>query len=222
MSRAEFHAELEALQASVMEMGSMVSQSVGNAMSALSQADLTWAQQIIEGDAAINARRFEVEEHCLFLIASQQPVATDLRELATVLYVITDLERIADHAEGIARINLLLGPEDVPPRRLGFIPGMADRAAVMLDDSMRAYATRDVQLALRVCDADDEVDRLQDYVYDELIQAMIDRPESITRNTYLLWTAHNLERMADRCTNICERVVFTVTGKMQEINVSKY
>jgi phosphate transport system protein len=157
----------------------------------------------------------------MFVIASQQPMATDLRSLASVLYIITDLERIADHAEGIAKINLMLSDEPLP-RRLGYIPAMADRAIAMLRNSLKAYIDHDVAMARQICDADDEVDRLQDSVYDESIKAMIDDPSTIQRNTYLIWTAHNLERIADRCTNICERVVYTATGHMEEINVSKY
>ena len=148
-------------------------------------------------------------------------MATDLRALASVLYIITDLERIADHAEGIARINILLGDEPLP-RKLGYLPAMADRTVAMLRNSLKAYIDHDVDAARQICDADDEVDRLQDSVYDECIKAMIADPSTVQRNTYLIWTAHNLERIADRCTNICERVVYTVTGRMDEINVSKY
>ncbi len=132
-----------------------------------------------------------------------------------------DLERIADHAEGIARINLLLGDEPLP-RKLGHIPTMAERALEMLRASLKAYIDHDVDSARAICDSDDVVDQLQDAVYESSIQAMIADPASIQRNTYLIWCAHNLERIADRCTNICERVVYTVTGHMDELNVSKY
>jgi phosphate transport system protein len=138
-----------------------------------------------------------------------------------MLFIVTDLERMADHAEGIASINLLLEPEPLP-RELGYLPAMADRTVTMLRDSLKAYIDHDIDLAQRICDADDEVDRLQDAVYEEATRAMIDNPSTIQRNTHLLWTAHNIERIADRCTNICERVIYLVTGKMQEINVSKY
>jgi phosphate transport system protein len=192
-----------------------------DAMESLRDGDATWSRRIVQEDARINAKRFEIEDRTMFVIASQQPMATDLRSLASVLYIITDLERIADHAEGIAKINLMLSDEPLP-RRLGYIPAMADRAIAMLRNSLKAYIDHDVAMARQICDADDEVDRLQDSVYDESIKAMIDDPSTIQRNTYLIWTAHNLERIADRCTNICERVVYTATGHMEEINVSKY
>ena len=199
----------------------MAEKAILDAMEALRDGDGIWSRKIIEDDALINKKRFEIEDRCIFVIASQQPMATDLRALASILYIITDLERIADHAEGIARINLMLGDEPLP-RRLGYIPAMADRAVAMLRDSLKAYIEHDIHSARQICDADDEVDRLQDSVYEESIQAMINDPSNIQRNTYLIWCAHNLERIADRCTNICERVVYQVTGRMEEINVSKY
>jgi len=199
----------------------MAEKAILDSMEALRDGDARWAQKIIEDDLLINRKRFEIEDKTVFIIASQQPMATDLRSLVSVLYIITDLERIADHAEGIARINILLGDEPLP-RKLGYIPAMADRAVGMLRDTLKAYIDHDVDLARRVCDADDEVDRLQDSVYEDSVRAMIEDPSTIQRNTYLLWTSHNLERIADRCTNIAERVIFLVTGHMEEINVSKY
>jgi phosphate transport system protein len=221
MSRDLFNAELRQLQDDVLVLGSMTEKAVMDAMESLRDGDATWSRRIVQEDARINAKRFEIEDRTMFVIASQQPMATDLRSLASVLYIITDLERIADHAEGIAKINLMLSDEPLP-RRLGYIPAMADRAIAMLRNSLKAYIDHDVAMARQICDADDEVDRLQDSVYDESIKAMIDDPSTIQRNTYLIWTAHNLERIADRCTNICERVVYTATGHMEEINVSKY
>ncbi len=221
MTRDLFNAELREIQDDVLVLGSMTEKAILDAMEALRDGDAAWARKIIEDDNRINQKRFEIENRTIFVIASQQPMATDLRALASVLYIITDLERIADHAEGIARINLLLGDEPLP-RRLGYIPGMADRAVAMLRNSLKAYIDHDVDSARQICDADDEVDRLQDSVYDESIKAMIADPSSIQRNTYLIWCAHNLERIADRCTNICERVVYTATGKMDEMNISKY
>ncbi len=221
MSRALYEQELTDLRDSVVAMGSMAEKAVLDAMEALRDGDTAWSEKIVADDERINAKRFEIEDKTLFVIASQQPVATDLRQLASVLYIVTDLERIGDHAEGIAKINLMMHDE-VLPRKLGYIPSMADRAIAMLRNSMRAFLTRDVDLAVQICDADDEVDRLQDSVYADCFKTMIDDPHSIERQTYLLWTSHNLERIADRCTNICERVIYTVTGRMKEINVSKY
>ncbi len=221
MTRELFHRELTQLQDEVLVMGSMTEKAVIESMEALRDGDIQWSQKLIADDKAINRKRFEIEDQVLFVMATQAPMATDLRTLASVLYIVTDLERIADHAEGIARINLMMGDEPLP-RRLGHIPGMADRAVAMLSETLKAYIDHDAVAARRICDSDDEVDRLQDSVYDDCIKAMIADPSLVQRNTYLIWTAHNLERIADRCTNICERVIYLVTGRMEEINVSKY
>lgn len=221
MTRDLFNAELRQIQDDVLALGSMAEKAIMDAMEAFRDGDAEWSRKIIADDEKINAKRFAIEDRTIFVIASQQPMATDLRALASVMYIITDLERIADHAEGIARINLLMGEEPLP-RRLSYVPAMADRAVAMLRDSLKAYIDHDVEAARQTCDADDEVDRLQDSVYDECIKNMISDPSSVQRNTYLLWAAHNLERIADRCTNICERVVYTATGHMDELNVSKY
>ncbi|MDZ7728946.1 MAG: phosphate signaling complex protein PhoU [Dehalococcoidia bacterium] len=221
MTRELYEQELTEIRDGVLGLGSMAEKAILDAMEAMRDGDAQWSQKIIEEDLRINAKRFEIENKTLFVIASQGPVATDLRHLASVLYIVTDIERIADHAEGIAKLNILLGDEPLP-RKLGYIPAMADRSVAMLRDSLQAFIDRDPEAARRTCDADDEVDRLQDSVYDECFRAMIADPSTIQRNTYMLWTAHNLERIADRCTNICERVIYTVTGHMEEINVSKY
>jgi phosphate transport system protein len=221
MTRDLFNAELRQLHDDVLVLGSMTEKAIMDAMEALRDGDAAWSRKIVEDDAKVNAKRFEIEDRTMFVIASQQPMATDLRALTSVLYIITDLERMADHAEGIARINLMLDDE-VLPRKLGYIPAMSDRAVAMLRNSLKAYIDHDVDMARQICDADDEVDRLQDSVYEDCIKAMIADPSTIQRNTYLIWCAHNLERIADRCTNICERVIYTATGHMQEINVSKY
>ena len=221
VTRNLFHQELTDLQDELLALGSMAEKAIVEAMEALRDGDIRWSHKIIEDDKRINARRYAIEEKVIFVIGSQQPMATDLRTLVSMLFITTDLERIADHAEGIARINTLLAGEPAP-RRLGYIPAMADRAVQMLRDSLKALIERDAESARRICEADDEVDRLQDSVYDECIKGMIDDPSTIQRNTYLLWTAHNIERIADRCTNICERVIFLVTGDLVEINVSTY
>ncbi len=221
MSRDFFHRELTELKDEVLVLGSMTEKALLDAMEALRDGDSTWSQKIIAEDERINAKRFEIEEKAIFVIASQQPMATDLRALLSILYITTDLERIGDHAEGIAKINMMMGDEPLP-RKLSYIPSMADRAVSMLRDSMKAFIDENVDFARQICDADDEVDRLQDSVYDDCIQMMINDPSTIQRNTYLVWTAHNLERIADRCTNICERTIFLVTGRMEEINISKY
>lgn len=221
MTRELFHRELAQLQDDVLVLGSMAEKALLDAMEALRDGDVQWSHKLVEADARINAKRYDIEERCIFVIGSQQPMASDLRSLVSMLFITQELERIADHAEGIARVNLLLGPEPLP-RKLGYIPSMADRAVQMLRDALRAYLEHDEELARRVCDADDEVDRLYDSVSTESINTMIADPSTIQRTTYLSWTSHNLERIADRCTNIAERVIYLVTGQFVEINVSKY
>ncbi|PFG72864.1 phosphate signaling complex protein PhoU [Tepidiforma thermophila] len=221
MTRDLFKSELRQLQDDVLTLGSMTEKAILDAMESLRDGDVEWSRQIIADDDRINRKRFEIEERTISVIATQQPMATDLRALVSVLYIITDLERMADHAEGIARINTMMEPEPLP-RKLGYIPAMADRAVAMLRDSLKAYIDQDVEAARQICHADDEVDRLQDSVYEEAFRAMVADPSTIQRYTYLLWTAHNLERIADRCTNVCERVIYTVTGHMDELNVSNY
>ena len=216
MPRELFHQELAEIQKEILVMGSMAEKATHDALESLRTGDLEWAQRIVEEDSIIDRKRYEIEEKTIFVVASQQPMATDLRTLISALYIITDLERIADHAEGIARINIMLGDDSELPRQLGYIPTMGELSTTMLRDSLKAYLERDIDEARRICEADDEVDRLQDAVYAEAFKNMIDDNSTIQDNTYRLWTAHNLERIADRCTNICERIIFIVTGSMSE------
>ena len=224
MPRELFHQELAEIQKEILVMGSMAEKATHDALESLRTGDLEWAQRIVEEDSIIDQKRYEIEEKTIFVVASQQPMATDLRTLISALYIITDLERIADHAEGIARINIMLGDDSELPRQLGYIPRMGELSTTMLRDSLKAYIDSDIDEARRICEADDEVDRLQDAVYADAFKSMIDDNLTIQDNTYRLWTAHNLERIADRCTNICERIIFIVTGSMSEAarDVSKY
>ncbi|MSQ26818.1 MAG: phosphate signaling complex protein PhoU [Dehalococcoidia bacterium] len=221
MSPVELDRRLRELQTDVLLMGSMVEKAIERSVDALKRRDLETSRQIIEQDTQIDHKRFEIEEKCIEVIATQEPVARDLRQIVAVLNIIVDLERMADHAEGIAKITLLLG--DHPPLKpLIDIPRMADLACDMLRRSLDALVTLDQEAARRICADDDEVDALYDQVYRELLTFMITDPKTIDRATYLLWTAHNLERIADRSTNIAERVIFLVTGKMENTNVSRY
>ena len=224
MPRELFHQELAEIQKEILVMGSMAEKATHDALESLRTGDLEWAQRIVEEASIIDQKRYEIEEKTIFVVASQQPMATDLRTLISALYIITDLERIADHAEGIARINIMLGDNSELPRQLGYIPRMGELSTTMLRDSLKAYIDSDIDEARRICEADDEVDRLQDAVYADAFKSMIDDNSTIQDNTYRLWTAHNLERIADRCTNICERIIFIVTGSMSEAarDVSKY
>lgn len=219
--RELFSRELDQIQQEVVAMGVMVEEAVHASIEALKQRDLEKAREIIADDLRINKKRWDIEEQCLQLIATQQPLAKDLRLLAAVLVLITELERMGDYAEGIAKINILLGDEPLL-KPLIDIPRMAQKATDMLHRSLQAFINRDAEAARAICNEDDEVDDLWNQVYRELLTFMIQDPRTINRATYLIWVAHNLERIADRVTNICERTVFLVTGRMEEMNVSKY
>ena len=221
MVRADFDRDLRMLQDELLLLGSMVEKAIAKALDALKRRDIEASEQVIKEDDLIDHKRLELEDRCIDLIARQQPLASDLRIVVTVLHLAVELERIGDYAEGIAKISLRM--KDSPPLKpLIDIPRMAERASDMLRRSLDSFVNRDVVSAMAVCNDDDEVDDLYDQVYRELLTYMMDDPTTIQRATYLLWVAHDLERIADRTTNIAERVIFLVTGKMTEINVSKY
>jgi len=221
MLRQSFDRELHRLQDEMLVLGSMVEKAIIRSVETLRNRDVEAARQIVADDLKINRKRFDIEEECIQLVATQQPIAGDLRTIVSVLHVIVDLERMADHAEGIAKIAIMMGGEP-PLKPLIDIPRMAEKAVDMLRRSLEAFIERDVEEAKRICEEDDEVDALYDQVYRELLTYMLQDPRNITRATWLLWVAHNLERIADRATNICERAVFLSTGKMEDLNVSKY
>ncbi|MBE9531213.1 MAG: phosphate signaling complex protein PhoU [Proteobacteria bacterium] len=221
MTRRAYHKELKALEDEVCILADMAADAVDKSIRALKDRDIEASKEIVENDAVINKKRFEIENRCLLLLATQQPMAVDLRVIAAILSIITDLERIADHAEGNANISVMIG--DAPlVKPITHLPKMAEISLKMLSDCMDAYKARDIESAKAVCDEDDKVDALYDDVYKELLMIMIDDQSTIKGATYLMWAAHNMERVADRVTNIAERVVFMVTGKLEEMNVSKY
>ena len=219
--RTAFHKRLREIQDDILAMGSMVSKAILRSMDALKSRDLELARQIIADDQKTNNKRFEIEEKCIQLIATQQPMAGDLRTIIAILNVTTEIERIGDYAVGIARIVILIGDEP-PLKPLVDIPRMAEQTVGMLQRGLSAFINRDAEAARKIADEDDLVDHLYDQVFRELLTFMAEDPKTITRATRLMWTAHNLERAADRVTNICERIVFIVTGKMEEIGASKY
>jgi phosphate transport system protein len=219
--REVYQKKLKEIQDDILFMGSMVEKAILRSMEALKGRNLELAKQIIDDDQNINAKRFEIEEKCIELIATQQPMAGDLRIIISVLNVISELERIGDHAEGIAKIALLIGNEP-PLKPLIDLPRMAEKTADMLHRSMDAFIHHDAETARKIAMEDDEIDNIYDQVFRELLTFMAEDPHTITRATRLIWVGHNLERSADRVTNICERIVFVVTGKMEEIGASKY
>jgi phosphate transport system protein len=216
-SRTMFHRELEHLQDEVLVLGSMVEKATLRSVDALRTRNLAAARAIEAEDTLLNRKRYEIEEAALLLIATQQPMASDLRRLAAIVHIVTDLERMGDYAAGIARICVQIGDEPLI-KPLIDIPRMADKASSMLRRSLDAFVERDVAAAEAIALEDDEVDALYQQVYRELLMLMLANPRTIDQATHLLWVAHNLERVADRVQNICERVVFVVTGRLQEFS----
>jgi phosphate transport system protein len=219
--RESFKEHIKGLNEDVVAMSEMVATATSRSVEALGNRDIEKAKQIVNDDLLINRKRWQIEEKCINLIALQQPVATDLREIIAVLNIITELERMGDYAEGNAKIALMLGGEPLI-RPLIFLPKMAEKANSMLKRSMQALVNRDAKMATAICNEDDEVDKLYDEAYHDLLMCMIKDPTLVSKATPLIWAAHNLERIADRVTNICERIVFLATGSMPQVNVSKY
>jgi phosphate transport system protein len=219
--RAGFQEALQGLQDQVLILASMADKAIDRAIAALKARDVELAQQVIDEDTLLDRRRTDIEERAIALIATQQPMASDLRAIVVILNIIVELERIGDYAEGIAKLAIRLA--DQPPlKQLIDIPRMAEKARSMLRRSIDAYVDRDADAARAIAAEDDEIDRLHEQVYRELLTYMIEDPRTITRATYLIWISHNLERIADRTTNICERVVYLVTGQMEDINAPRY
>ena len=218
MPRETFDTELQRLQDETLALGSMVENAIVDSVDILKRRDLDGSRRLIATDRIINDKRFDIEADVLVLIATQQPIAGDLRMLAAILDIASELERIGDYAKGIAKINLMIGEEPfIKP--LVDIPVMAAKARGMLHKALEAFVERDVELARAIPNDDDDVDDLYNQVYRELITYILADPRCIDQANYLLWAAHNLERAADRVTNICERVIFTVTGEIIEMDV---
>jgi phosphate transport system protein len=220
-TRTTFRKKLREIQDEMLVMGSMVEKAISRSIEALKNRDLDLARQVTADDTKINEKRFDIEEKCIQLIATQQPMASDLRIIICGLYIVSELERIGDYADGIAKIVVMIGDEP-PLKPLIDVPRMAEKTIQMLHRSLDAAVNRDVDAARQIVAEDDEVDHLYNQVFRELLTFMMEDPKTITRATRLVWVAHNLERSADRVTNICERVIFIVTGKMEEIAASKY
>ena len=219
--RRVFSENLSGLQDETLAMGSMVEEAIRCSVDSLKNRDMKEAQKVVDDDSLIDKKQYEIEDRCTTLMATQQPMASDLRMLIAILNIASELERIGDHAEGIAKITLMLADEP-PVKPLIDIPRMAEKAQSMLRRSLISLAERDADSAVSIAAEDDEVDNLYDQVYRELLVIMLSDPRTIQRATRLLWAAHNLERIADRVTNICERVVYTIKGEIGRMRVSGY
>ena len=214
--RARYDQNYAAIEDDILKMGALVQDAIRNSIESLKQRDTNLAQEVIDRDLRINDLRFKIEEACLTLIATQQPTAGDLRAVVAAMNIVVDMERMADHASGIAKTVIRMGDEPLL-KPLIDLPKMADLAREMLSDSLEAFIKRDAPAAKAIAPRDEEMDLLYKAIFDELVEIMAHKPGSVERATYLLWCAHNLERIGDRAINIVERVIFMTTGDMREL-----
>jgi len=215
-TRARYDQSYAAIEDDILKMGSLVQDAIRNSLESLKQRDTNLAQEVIDRDLRINGLRFKIEEACLTLIATQQPTAGDLRSVVAAMNIVVDMERMADHASGIAKTVIRMGDEPLL-KPLIDLPRMADLAREMLSGALDAFIKRDAPAAKAIAPRDEEMDLLYKAIFDELVEIMAHKPDSVERATYLLWCAHNLERIGDRAINIVERVIFMTTGDMREL-----
>lgn len=216
-TRSLFDQELARLRDDLVQLGSMVETAIGRAVQALRERDAEAARQIMADDQAINHLRYQIEEAAVVMLATQQPMAGDLRTIIAITHAAVELERMGDHAAGIAELVTRMANEPLL-KPLIDIPRMAEIDQEMIHAVLEAFVRRDAELARAIAQRDNEVDQLYDQVFRELLTYMLQDPRNIQRATYLLWVAHNLERIGDRITNISERVVFMATGELRELN----
>ena len=217
MPREKFEHDLQRLKDEILALGAMAERAVAESVQALKKRDIAKARTIMEDDRLVNEKRYAIENETLTLIATQQPMAGDLRTLAAIFEIATELERIADYAKGIANIAVMLGEEPLI-KPLVDLPRMADKACDMLHRALDAFMRQDVEEARVIPREDTEVDSLYEQTYRELITYIMADPRVIEQANRLTWVAHNLERVADRVGNICERVVFSITGRGEELD----
>jgi phosphate transport system protein len=219
MTREHLDNLISSLEDELIILESMVRQATLDAVEALMTNNQELSDQVYANDKLINEKRFEIESECLITIATQQPMARDLRVLASVLEIVTELERIGDYAKGIAKINRQIGQNEVLPA-VEKLPEMARLASSMMQRAVKAFTEGDVEAAREIPDADDQVDIIFNQIYRGLVENMIKDSKTIDIANHLQWAAHNLERMADRVTNICERTIFIETGSIYELEES--
>ena len=212
MPRKTFTQEMQEIKDEILVLSSMVEQAVMNSVEALKNNDLEHARQVLLNDNNINRKRFEIELSIMVLIATQQPITHDLRMLAASLDICTELERMGDYAKGIANINIRSEGLSLP-HILREIYSMAEKGVDMLHRAMTAFANEDMQTARDIIREDDVIDECYSRLYNEAVHSVLDDPRNIERANYVIWAAHNLERLGDRVTNVCERVIYIVTGE---------
>lgn len=216
-SRAQLDRELAAIRERMLVLGGKVAATIEVSLRALRHGDPELAEAVIAGDARLNEMRFEIEKACESVIATQQPAAGDLRSVVAAMHIVVDLERMGDHAVGIAKTVLLMGDD-----RFESLPETLERMSARTQDMLRlvvdVYAEADYDRAYKVALMDDKIDDIYQSLTNELFQDMLEDEKSTTRGLYLLFAGHNLERIGDRVTNIAERVIFMASGKMRELN----
>jgi len=217
--RKAFEQEIQHLKDEILLLGSMVEEAILGSVDALKKRDIEASQAIFDNDDIINEKRYAIEEQVMVAIATQQPMAHDLRLLASLLEVAGELERMGDYAKGIAKISVLMGDQPLL-KPLIDIPRMAQKDVDLLHRALTAFMEEDAETARLIPEEDDEVDGLYDQIYRELMMFIIQDARVIERANWLLWVAHNLERVADRVTNICERTIFIATGRIKDIDSS--
>ncbi|TCL40252.1 phosphate transport system protein [Anaerospora hongkongensis] len=211
-TRHNYDQELEGLRGEILKMGEAVSAAISDAVQSLAKQNEELARKVIANDDIIDKMEIDIEDHCMVLIARQQPLARDLRVIGTGMKIATDLERMGDHAYDIANVTLRIANQPLL-KPLVDIPRMAEMAQKMLNDALRAYVNLDTQLAEAVCHADDEVDYLYQQVFRELLTYMFEDPRTISQATQLIFVARYLERVADHATNIAEWIIYLATGQ---------
>jgi len=215
--RATFDRQFDGIRQSLHEMSNLIDTAIANSLEALMERNTKLAKKVIGGDSVINQLRFQIQEACLALIATQQPTASDLREIVAILYMVVELERIGDYAAGIGKTVILMDDEPLL-KTFKKIPRMGEIGRAMLAEAMIAFTNHDADAARQIAERDNEIDELYENVFHRLIKIMAKEPDMVTRCTYLTWTIHNLERIADRVTNITEQIIFMTTGQLGELN----
>lgn len=213
--RSTFDHEFDEVRTNMIKMSVLVDTAIDHSMKALAERDTNLADIIINGDVEINKARFQIEEECLTIIATQQPAASDLREIIAILYMIVEMERMGDYAAGIAKTVILMEEEPLL-KTFKKLFKMADISRQMLADSIQAFMKRDPVWAREIAARDNEIDELYKVVFQRLIKIMAKEHDMVARCTYLMWCSHNLERIADRVINISEQIVFMTTGMLKE------
>ncbi len=216
-TRVEFQRNLRVMHQKLVQLSELVDQLMGVAMVAFEGRNAAIARQVIESDERINRLRWELENFTYTQIATQAPMAGDLRSIVAVLHIATNLERMGDHASGVARLTLRIVDDPTLLQTADFHK-MSELGRTMLKDAILAFEAGDADKAREIARRDEDVNDLYQNIFQELINIMIESPTSATSATYLLWLAHNLERFADRVTNICERTVYAVSGQFEEVN----